>query len=230
MKLSLAFFMLASISLGACQQAAKPESLDDLVKKGLIEVEYVKEGEDDLPEVKISPPDARSERGRALAATEKGSAFLLYSLQPRDYPSAPHTNFKYGSAEHKLEEKRFLEAWYKEKEAYCSGGRCLQLNPVLGKVSVTNEKDIQTLKAALRSALGQVPDYATACIAEYRHAISFVSEGKRYDVLLCYGCGQVSVVIDGEPSGDDQAYVMDSEPDLDRILTAHNVKLAPKGT
>jgi hypothetical protein len=62
----------------------------------------------------------------------------------------------------------------------------------------------------------------------YRHAIEFMANDRKFQVLLCYGCGQVAVAIDGERGPDDQAYEMGNESDLDAILRRANIPLAPK--
>ena len=73
-----------------------------------------------------------------------------------------------------------------------------------------------------------MPDYGTACVPEYRHAVEFVSDGVQYQVLLCYGCGQVAVGVDGKFGGDGQTYDMGEEADLDGILTKAGIRQAPK--
>jgi hypothetical protein len=186
--------------------------------------------EDDVPKVEVSSPDPNSARGQALAAIDRGSNFVLYSLMPREYPLAPNSKFKYGTPEYEKEMKGYLEAWYKEKEKSCEDEKCLYLNPVLGKVAPADQKDINVLKATLRSTLGKVPDFGIACAAEYRHAISFISDGKNYDILLCYHCGQVGVAIDGKVGFEEQAYDMGKQNDLDAMLTKAGIPLSPKST
>ncbi|MFC5570224.1 hypothetical protein ACFPN1_09155 [Lysobacter yangpyeongensis] len=80
----------------------------------------------------------------------------------------------------------------------------------------------------MRESLRDVPNYATACVAEYRHAVEFRADGHLYQVLLCYHCGQLAVLIDGQSDGDEQTYNMGDEKALDAILRAAGVRLAPK--
>ena len=236
MNATKAFMFSALFGLAACAnqsqpqpKAQLPDDLADLAKNASIEVVYSSTDGDDVPKVEISSPDPKSARGNALAAIGHGTHFILYSLKPRDYPLTPDSKFKYGTPEYEKEMKGYLEAWYKEKEESCKDGRCLYLNPVLGKIESIDQKDIETLKATLRSALGKVPDFGTACVAEYRHAISFTSDGKHYDILLCYHCGQVGVAVNGKVLEDEsQAYDMGKQNDLDAMLTKAGIPLAPK--
>lgn len=212
-------------------KAQLPDDLADLAKNASIEVVHSSADGDDVPKVEISSPDPKSARGNALAAIGHGTHFILYSLKPRDYPLAPDSKFKYGTPEYEKEMKGYLEAWYKEKEKSCEDEGCLYLNPILGKVAPADQKDIDVLKATLRSTLGKVPDFGTACAAEYRHAISFISDGKNYDILLCYHCGQVGIAVNGEVLEDErQAYDMGKQSDLDAMLTKAGIPLAPKAT
>jgi hypothetical protein len=223
-------FLCLMLGLVGCQDHSQPKPLDDLAKQGSIEVVYPSGGDDGAPKVQVSPPDPKSPRGQALAAIEHGTHFVLYSLRPREYPRAQESKYEYGTKEYNNEAKRYLDAWNEKKEESCKGGKCLYLNPVLGKVEPLDQKDVEILKITLRSALGKVPDYAAACIAEYRHAISFVSDDKSYDILLCYHCGQVGVVVNGKEGFAEQTYGMGSQSDLDAMLTKAGIPLAPKPT
>lgn len=209
------------LMLSACQQSVGPVAVDAPVT-GLAST--AEDPGERIPEVEISSPDPDSERGRALAAVEQGSDFVLYSLQPRGYPDAGDSSHEHGSPEFEAD----MERWREKERLACGNGKCLYLNPVLGAVSIDRPVDIQTMKSILRPALGQVPNFDVACVAEYRHAISFVSDGAKYEVLLCYGCMQIAVAIDGKVGWDDQAYEMGSEEALDAILRRHEVPLSPK--
>jgi hypothetical protein len=87
--------------------------------------------------------------------------------------------------------------------------------------------EIGNLKA-LRESLGKIPGYVSSCLPEYRHGVAFVSGGHRYDVLLCYQCGQVRVVIDGDEEGsaNGQTYSMGSQAALNAILRKARIPLA----
>lgn len=198
--------------------------------KGSIEAVPPPVAPDDF-KIEISRPDPESARGQALAAIGNGTHFILYSLKPRDYPLAQESKFKYGTQEYENEQKIYMDAWNKEKEASCKGGKCLYFNSILGKIEPIDPKGIETLKATLRSTLGKVPNYAAACAAEYRHAISFTSDGKQYDILLCYHCSQVGVAVDGKVLEDESpTYDMGEQRDLDSMLTKAGIPLAPKPT
>lgn len=86
---------------------------------------------------------------------------------------------------------------------------------------------MNAVRQALGLSLSQVPDYATACIPKYRHAVAYESDGHRYEVLLCYECGQVGIVLDGkEVLEADQTYEMGDEKALNAILERAGVPLA----
>jgi hypothetical protein len=178
--------------------------------------------------VELSSPDPKSARGQALAAIEHGSNFVLYSLMPRVPPPPPESKYEYGTKEYEKDAKRYMDVLQKKEEESCKDEKCLYLNPVLGKVGVVGPKDIEILKATLRSTLGKVPNFGYACAAEYRHAISFVSDGKHYDIMLCFHCQQVGVAIDGKEGLEEQAYGMGKQSDLDAMLTKASIPLAPK--
>jgi hypothetical protein len=65
-----------------------------------------------------------------------------------------------------------------------------------------------------------------ACVPEYRHAIGFVSDGKRYEVLLCYQCGQIMIAVDGVQREDGQAASMGDLEALHAIFRRAGIPLA----
>lgn len=174
--------------------------------------------------VELSPPESGSPRARALAALDRAQDVTLYSLQPWQPPQSPPAWQDLPQAERS---QRETEQWQRSEREWCKRERCYHHNRVLGQTSV-KAADLQEVHKALRESLGQVPDYAAACIPEYRHAVSFISAGKHYDVLLCYGCGQVAVVIDDDLHDRGQTYAMGEERALDAILTRAGIALAAK--
>lgn len=178
--------------------------------------------------VEISPPDADSERGKALAAINAGTDFVLYSLQPWTPPEVPGADAKYGTPEYRAYEAAQSAAWDKSQKEWCKRDDCLYGNLILGKTKPSSISDIDVVRNTAKLSLAQVPNYATACAPLYRHAIEFIADGRKFQTLLCYGCGQVAVAIDGALGPDDQAYGMGNEGDLDAILRKANIPLAPK--
>jgi len=178
------------------------------------------------PEVHVSAPDPDSPRGRALAAMAKVDAFELYSLQPWQPPADMGPAPAYGTPQHEIFEREQTAAWRRSEAEWCTRTACLLRNEILGRTAI-GAADVAPVRDALRLSLSQVPDYATACIAEYRHAIAFEAEGHRYQVLLCYACGQVGLVIDGKAALEaDQTYEMGDEKALNAILQRAGVALA----
>lgn len=175
------------------------------------------------------PPQRDSPRGRALAAlAAMDGALTLYSLQPYVPPDLPPVEGARGSAKYIAAQKRNEEILERSQDEWCKRGDCLSGNKVLGKVAVKAKNDRSQVMRALRESLGKIPGYASMCHPEYRHGVAFVSGGKRYDVLLCYQCGQVRVVIDGdeENSSDGQTYSMGSQAALNAILRKARIPLA----
>lgn len=174
------------------------------------------------------PPQRDSPRGRALAALAAIEGPLtLYSLQPFVPPTSPPRRGAYGSPEYIAAEKRDDELWERSQREWCARDDCLASNKVLGKVAVNSKNDRAQVIKALRESLGKIPGYASSCLPEYRHSVAFVSGGHYYDVLLCYQCGQVRVIIDGDDEGGNgQTYSMGSQAALNAILRKAGIPLA----
>ncbi|WP_394539719.1 hypothetical protein PRJ39_03620 [Lysobacter enzymogenes] len=176
--------------------------------------------------VELEPPKAGSLRAKALAALtslDRAQALTLYSLQPWPTPRTPAAWYKLPEAEQSERVAAFFE---KDRRRWCRGHACIDANRVLGRVETSGADRLAVLQAA-RDALGKVPNFGYACAAEYRHAIAFADQGHRYEILLCYHCGQVKVVVDGkERSGDQSAYEMGDLRTIDAILTRAGVLLA----
>ena len=142
---------------------------------------------------------------------------------------APDSKFDYGTPAYEADVKPKVDAFKKLQAADCKRTGCLYGNSVLGMAEVDASSERELLRDTLARALGKVPNYGMACVAQYRHAIAFSSGGKRYEILLCYGCGQIGIAQDGKLLlGSDQAYDMGSEAKLDAILKTAGIELAPK--
>lgn len=205
---------LSVVALAGCDRMRSGEQVD-VVRQG----DY---------EIVLSRPDPGSERARAFRDLGQASRFVLYSLHPETPLFAPESTHAYGTPEYEAEVSAKVEAERRRRAADCLRTGCIGRNPVLGKVTVDAEADRRVLRDILARSLGKVPSYESACIAEYRHAIAFVADGRNYQVLLCYGCGQVAVGVDGEFDRDEQTYDMGNEADLDAILRKAHIRLAPK--
>ncbi len=162
------------------------------------------------PDVVLTPPSRWSARGRTLAALDDATDVVLYSLQPWMPPD--------DSAD-----------WERSQRDWCVGQRCLLDNRILGETPLRATADVRAATTALRAALGSVPDMVSACSPEYRHAVGFTADGTRHQVLLCYSCGQIAMLVDGKQrGGDEQAGQMGDERALDAILRRAGVPLAAR--
>ena len=83
------------------------------------------------------------------------------------------------------------------RDQWCRRGPCLGGQRKLGNTTLATESDKAVVQALLEGWMGKEPNYGTACIAQYHHAVSFAGGGHAYDVLLCYGCGQYKLLRDG---------------------------------
>lgn len=175
------------------------------------------------------PPQRDSPRGRALAAlAAMDGALTLYSLQPYEPLDLPTPQGRPGSPKYLAQEERNEERSARSERDWCKRAVCLGGNKVLGKVAVTGKADRAHVSKALRESLGKVPEAISLCHPEYRHAMAFVSGGKRYEVLLCYQCQQVRVIVDGDVEGsvDEQADAMGDQRALSAILRKAGIALA----
>ena len=174
------------------------------------------------PEDAVHPPEPDSLRAQAIAALERAGEMTLYSLQPWQYPRLPARWERLSEQERDRREQALVER--SEREWCVKGQRCFYRNQVLGRTRL-GAADRATVRAALNEAVGQVPDEVSLCAPEYRHAVSFVSDGRRFDVLLCYECGQVLVAADGRQELG-QAGRMGSQRAVDAILRRAGIALA----
>jgi hypothetical protein len=179
-------------------------------------------------EVIISAPKPRSPRARTLAALAQARNLVLYSVEAYSPPDRPGPRPQHDRAAIEAYDRAESEAADRNWKTWCTREPCLHGNRILGKTPVLAAADRAAVLTALRESLGQVPDHATACVPEYRHAVSFDANGHRFDVLLCYRCGQVAVAVDGEIGFDEQTWKMGDEGALDAILTRAGIALAPK--
>lgn len=183
----------------------------------------------DVRQTMTVPPSPDSPRGRALAALsalEAADEVTLYSLQPWQPPDSDGPMPEYGAPDYASFLRERSAATERSQQEWCARAACLYGNRILGKVVPEDAGErALVLDAALRS-LGADPDYAFACIAEYRHAVEFRAGGHLYQVLLCYGCGQVAVAIDGQLGRPGQTHDMGDEDGLDWMFVGAGVPLA----
>jgi len=169
----------------------------------------------------IVPPEPDSLRARALDALAGAQELTLYSLQPWQYPRTPAAWDELSDTERSRREAALVE---RSESRWCKRETCFYRNRVLGRTRVVRA-DAAVVRTALGEALGRVPDYVSLCAPEYRHAVSFVSGGRRFEVLLCYQCGQILVVENGEQASGQAASMGDLRA-LNAILRRAGIALA----
>lgn len=146
------------------------------------------------------PYPADSPQQQALAALEQAEALALHSLLSWDdhdvvtqmFAALPSDGGDDG------EQRRLHDAW-------CQRGSCIGGERDLGSTPITSPADKSFVQTLLGGWMAKEPNYAAACIAQYHHAVSFHGDGHRYDVLLCYGCGQYKLLRDGVAVAEGQA-------------------------
>ncbi|MBU8975940.1 hypothetical protein JI752_007265 [Lysobacter sp. MMG2] len=182
---------LLLVALAGCRESGRSAAPEDVVAGLRISDEPAV-----LPETRVSAPEPGSPRAQALEAMAKAERFELYSLQPWQPPAPAGPPPAYGTPQREIFDREQTAAWRRSEKEWCTRDACLDRNKILGR-TVVGAADAAAVRDALHASLSKVPSYAAACIPEYRHAIAFQAHDHRYEVLLCYGCGQVGIVIDG---------------------------------
>ncbi|MEH6420682.1 hypothetical protein [Pseudomonas sp. CGJS7] len=170
---------------------------------------------------KWMPPEPGSVRARVFAALADAQETTLYSLQPWQPPVPPEQWDELPYKERSRREERLFE---RSEREWCKREKCFHDNRVLGRTRVA-AADLPVVRTALSDALSRVPDAVSLCRPEYRHAVSFVSAGQRFEVLLCYQCGQF-LLVDGRNQEDGQAGSMGDQAAIDAILRRAGIALA----
>ena len=176
----------------------------------------------DLNRPILWPPEPGSGRQQALAALDGATGWTLYSLQPWFYePSAGEP----GSEVEASRSVRHEDDFTRSQAQWCRDEACFYDTRVLGRVELDG-RDRAEAESAVRETLKLVPDYASSCAPEYRHAIAFANGGKRYELLLCYQCGQFQLMVDGEIRDSGQAISMGDLGALNAIFVREGIALA----
>lgn len=165
-------------------------------------------------------PAADSLRARALKAFDGAQEVTLYSLRPWQYPESPPAWDRLPDEEKSRREDALLE---RSRKQWCKRATCFHQQRVLGRTRVA-AADLPAVRTAVRQTLATIPDASSLCLPEYRHAVSYVSAGKRYDVLLCYGCGDVEIYQGSESDGGG-AWEMGDQRALESILRRAGIAL-----
>lgn len=220
---SLALSALVLASASAPARAADHELPPPAPAPAPVEKTVEAPAENQDFEVELRAPKAGSARAQALAVSQSAGTLTLYSLEPWRAPEPPAAWRKLRYSEFS---RRTQELNERSQRETCQAHACIDGNRVLGSVEV-GAADRAVVAQALRDTLGKVPNFGFACDAQYRHAVAFADGAQRYEVLLCYHCGQVKIRIDGEErSSDESAYEMGDLRAINAILTRAGVTLA----
>ncbi|QWP78304.1 hypothetical protein J5226_07905 [Lysobacter sp. K5869] len=166
-------------------------------------------------------PAPGSARAQALAALAGAQEATLSSLQSWTFPDELKDLSEVPRAQHN---QAVAERYQRSRQQWCESAECFYQTRVLGRTPVA-AADLDAMRKLLRGALGAVPPYPSTCLPQYRHALSYVSAGKRYDILLSYPCGQILIGIDGQERERGQASLTQQRA-LDEMLTRAGVPLA----
>ena len=158
-----------------------------------------------------------------LAALLGGGA--IYYLTGRGGPSSPLPDDPDQLILYSLDGKRMIPpADLPEAQ---KTGEWLYTFPVLGKVEVTDRRQVREILTAMRQAI-RYPPKPSSCFWP-RHAIRAVKEGEIVDVVVCFECHTYSA-----HRGDQlltphtPGISSDPEPLFDKTLTDAGVPLARK--
>jgi hypothetical protein len=133
-----------------------------------------------------------------LAALEHADSVEIVSLASREAEITRRSHADTGNPD------RGSDEWQARNEAeldaaWCTAPEaCIEGDHVLGRVAVVDAVARRELLGHLRGWLDTRPSEDYACIPEFRHAVEFVTNGVRRQVLLCYQCGQYTLRQDGE--------------------------------
>lgn len=100
----------------------------------------------------------------------------------------------------------------------------LQGHEILGKMISKDLKLFANLFASMEDQTA-----AKACAFSPRHAVRAVAENRRFEILICFECGDVWVFVDGSLRNRSIGISKDLETTLDATLKSAGVPLAAKG-
>lgn len=164
---------------------------------------------------------------RAWQALQRADRVEVISLDPDAYFVMPDIDLPYGSPAYTAEAARLQKAWHASRERRCRESRCVNGHFVLGATQATGIAATD-LRKGMRETLTRIPNYAAACAPVFRHALSYRDGADTWELMLCFGCGQIDIARNGNWQGPGQAAGMDAEPLLDAILREAGQRLAPK--
>lgn len=211
----MSVLLVASLALSA--HAARPRLADPAMEVRKVD-----------PSEESSAPVPGSARAQALTALAGAQEITLSSLQPWSFP---HELEDVSDVAPAKRNEVMVERLNRSRSQWCESADCFHATRVLGRTQIA-ATDMASMRALLRDVLGIMPPYASACIPEYHHALSFADAGSRtrYDILLCYQCAQVLVVVDGKERELGAIAPMGGQRMLDAILTRAGVPLAQRKT
>ena len=172
------------------------------------------------------PAPARSLQRRAWEALQRTDRVEVVSLDPNSYFTMPDIDAPYGSPAYRAESERMHGAWLDSRARLCRRVRCVGDHVVVGSTTAKGEA-LAAVRAAMQEPLTRLPDYATACAPIYRHGLAFRDGDTRWEMKLCFGCGQIAIGRDAKWSNDEQAAGLEAESLLNSLLRRAGQRLAP---
>lgn len=227
MKNILCLFFL--LTLTACREPSVAMPNPD-PKNVTIAEEAIVGNEDEYRTV-LTLRAADSDERKIIAAFDKAENIEIISLEPwfetPQFRKIMDAEWPEGMDEKEQDVFESLQI-EKQKEAmrmWCAKSECIDENRVLGKISVQKTEQRDFLANTIRGWLESAPNYASACIPSFHHGIAFESEGKKIVLLLCYGCGQYQILVDGKKIGGPQnGGIMSGDVEMNRLFKAAGIK------
>ncbi len=98
--------------------------------------------------------------------------------------------------------------------------------PVLGKIEVTDRRQVRDILAAVRRAIRKAPEVGANCYWP-RHVVRTVKGGETVDVVICFQCSRYQVYREGKRETEGtQKLSPDDEPLFDKLLSDAGIPLA----
>lgn len=172
MLLVLAASMAAASAAGSAEDAAEsPPPVIEIVQEGGIADTYHREGADFAAYGPEGEARVAAAQVQALQALEGAQYAQFVSLDAKPRGTVP------------------ME---------CSASECIGGQAVLGRVPVQSREQRGLVRDVLAAWLREPARRLSACLPDYRYAVTFTSLGHDWEVLLCDTCGQYQIRRDGE--------------------------------
>ena len=161
-----------------------------------------------------------------LAVVLGGVAIFLLTrpgMPPGPLPDDPDQLFLYSidgkhSTSKTPEEAKIAEGWPVVGHLYD--------HQVLGKVEVTNCRQVREVLAAVRRSIWKPPERGANCFWP-RHVVRVVKGGETIDMVICFECSRYEVYREGKRTTETtQLLSRDDESLFDKLLSDAGIPLA----